>query len=208
MILTSIDTHIVNRLKKIKVNSQNPTVFGPGDARTFGETTFPCFSVSRISPLQVDMERYNHFLDVFTADDTEGSYIVPDEGVYQEWIADNGQTIGGTTSWTRRKIQIPVFIDYQVDVLATTITHRDYLELGLVEALPAFYRATVEGQDIILRKDGDAILLDDVDAPLFRTAHRYNVSNIWLQRTPNFEDLSITDITMQQEAVEEIEEEE
>jgi len=203
MILASIDTFIVNRLKKIKVNNQDPTVYGPGDARAFGETVFPCFAVSRISPLYVDMAQYNHFTDVFVANDTNGRYVVPEEGIYRQWILDHGQIIGGTSSWTRRKMQIPVLIDYQIDVLATKIEHRDYLELGLVEALPAFYRATIEGQNVIFRKDGDPVLLDAVDTPLFRTAHRYEVSNIWLQRTPYFETSSITGITMQQEAVRE-----
>jgi len=207
MILASIDTFIVNRLKKIKINNQNPVVYGPGDARAFGEAVFPCFAVSRVSPLQVDMAQYNHFIDVFVANDTDGRYVVPEEGIYQQWLLDHERIIGGASSWTRRKMQIPVSIDYQVDVLATKLEHRDYLELGLIEALPAFYRATIEGQNVIFRKDGDPVLLDAVDAPLFRAAYRYEASNIWLQRTPSFETSSITNITMQQEAVGEIIEE-
>jgi len=202
VILTSLDTAIVNRLKKIRINNTEAVVYGPGDARNFGETVITCFAVSRISPLCVDMKMYNHFLDVFGRTGEETEFTVPNIGVYQKYIQEYGDTIAGYETWIRRKCPIPASIDYQVDVLATNLTHRDYMEIGMAEALPVFYRLTVEGQSILLLRDGDPVVMDDLDAPLFRGVHRYTATNIWLQRTGLAEYAPISELTTVIEAEE------
>lgn len=185
MILTAIDTYISNRLKKIKVNGVAVTVYGPGDVRDFGRTSIVCFAISRISGLQVSRESYVHWMDVFTPSAASQTTTIPETGIYGPWIEEHGNTLTGPASWTARKFPIPTTVDYQIDVLATKITHRDLLEMALAEAMPYVLRATIEGQNIQFLEDEYPLVLDDLEAPLYRTAHRYTASNIWVSRTPS-----------------------
>lgn len=207
MIVTAIDTYISNRLKKIKVNGASATVYGPGDVRDFGQTSIVCFAVSRVSGLQVDREEYVHWMDVFTPSVATQTTTIPDIGLYGPWIDVNGNTITGPTSWTAKKFPIPMTIDYQIDVLATKLTHRDLLEMALAEAMPYVLRATIEGQNIQFLEDEYPLVLDDLEAPLYRTAHRYSVSNIWIQRTPSqsVAPIELDGLTVEIEATDDLE---
>ena len=192
MILSSLDEFIVDRLKLVKVNGESITVYGPGDVRSFGKTSFVCFAVSRISGLYFDKEQYVYHQDVFTEAGEEVITTVPEQAPYGPWIEEHGNTITGPSAWTVRKFPIPVRVDYQVDVLASQLGHRDYLELALIEALPYVFRAEIEGQQVHFLQDESPTILDDLEAPLFRSVYRYTVSNIWITRTSSMDISSIT----------------
>lgn len=192
MILASLDTFIVGRLQMVKVDSEPITVYGPGDVRSFGKTAFVCYAVSRISGLRFDREQYVYHQDVFTGSEEEVVIVIPEEAPFGPWINEHGNTITGPSSWTAKKFPIPVTIDYQIDVIATQIGHRDYLELALVEALPYVFRAEIEGQYVHFHQDESPTIMDELDIPLFRSVYRYTVSNIWVERTAIMDVASIT----------------
>lgn len=183
MILLSLDEFFVERLQMVKVNGEPITVYGPGDVRSFGKTSFVCYAVSRISGLCFDKEQYVYHQDVFTEAGEEITTTIPEEVPYGPWISEYGNTLTGPSAWTVSKFPIPVSIDYQVDVMASQLAHRDYLEIALLEALPYVFRAEVDGQHVHFHQDETPTIMDDLEVPLFRSVYRYTVNNIWIPRT-------------------------
>jgi len=185
--IAAVESHVLERLGKIKKSSNAYVrVYGPGANRPKGITEYPSIAVQRWVQFDYDSPRARPYLDVFTPSAKTYKYTIP------EWFG--GGELEGPESWSWKKLPTPVFLTYQVDLLAEQQGHVDGLLLALFEAFPIPYRAEVDGGTILMLQVGDTINLNELEKPLFRTAIRYEISNIWVDRAKTFEVPGIQDI--------------
>ena len=206
--IESVTTHITNRLKKFKVGNVILNVYGPGPARDIGETAMPCIAVSYHLPPQIDYDLAMPHQDVFSPSVTTVATSIPDDGqIYNDWITENNNgldTITGPESWTWSKYPTPVQLHYQLDLLASNLTHMTAMQTLMVEAFPPAYEPTINGYAVRFEPYGDQSILDDLENPLFRTVYRYVVSNVWIDRLTERTAVGITDATLDFETTDEI----
>lgn len=206
--IASVDTHIVNRLKRMKLGATIINVYGPGAARDIGETQMPCIAVSHNLPPRIDYDLAMPHLEVFKASTTQQNVAVPEDGtIYLNWIEDenNGSSIiTGPASWTRRAYPTPVTLYYQLDLLASNLTHMTAMRQLMFEAFPPGYEPKIGDYYVRFMESGDQTILDDLENPLFRTVYRYEVCNVWIDRLTSYTTPSINEAALEFETVEEL----
>lgn len=191
--IQSVDQHIVDRLKLVKKGGKSITVYGPGAARPKGKMDTRCYIVSRYLPPQVDVARAKPYLEEATPSAQQATVVYP------KAFDENAQpvTITGPDSYTFRKLRIPHLLHYQIDVVATTLTDADALYIGLSEVLTMPYSFKIGACQINMTEADKPMNLDEIEAPLFRSAYRYRVSNVWIQRSKSWTVPGIKSIDMQ-----------
>ena len=194
--LASVDQHITDRLKLVKKGGKSVTVYGPGASRPKGKMDTRCYVVSRFLPPQVDIVRSKPYLEEATPSAEQATVVYP------KAFDEDGQpvTITGPDYYTFRKLRIPHILHYQIDVLATTQTDADALYIGLSEVLTMPYSFKIGQCPIIMTEADKPVNLDELEAPLFRSAYRYRVSNVWIQRTHSWTvpGIKVIDMDMQE----------
>ncbi len=189
-IINTIDTHIIDRLKRIKVATNTSiNVYGPGAARPKGDMEPPCFVVSHYLDAVEDADVARRFLDDYEASATEATYIWP----YGENDSSEDIEIVGPASWTHRKWPLPIILYYQIDIKAVDEDHAEQLNLMLLRLFPKGYNLLLDDNYIKFRPDGHPTNLDDVDRPLFWRAHRYVVTGAWVESLESDEVASLAE---------------
>ena len=105
--ITAIDTHIVERLQKVKLNGVPITVYAPEEERPKGMTIPPCFGVQRYVPFRIDTKNVRSMLETFevkTTAEVETNFNYTSNIGYTE-PADIKETLTGTTEWTKNHTQ-------------------------------------------------------------------------------------------------------
>lgn len=184
--IAAVDTYIEERLGRIRHGDGALKIYGFGAARPKGKTEYPCMALTRLGSFSYDMTQARPHFDVFTASEDEFTYEIPD------W--QGGGELTGPESWSWQPCPTPVILTYQVDLLAATKAHADGLPAMLFEALPVPFRPEIDGRHVLMVPDGDPMNLDELEKPVFRTAVRFEVRNVWIDRatawtTPGIQDI-------------------
>jgi hypothetical protein len=187
-IFTAIDEFIVAGLEKLKLGGEKVKVYPPGAARDKGQTEYPCYAVKRYLPAAQDMKRAMPHMEVFCPSDEQQTISFPE----YTHLPD----VTGPENWTLRKFPTPYEMYLQIDVLAVAPAQADVMILFLAEAIPS-YSAEIQRQNIRFYPHGDPTNLDELAKPLFWTAARYLVTNIWVDRIGEITKPSIGDITVE-----------
>lgn len=193
-IIKTIDTHIIDRLERIKRAANTPiNVYGPGAARPKGDMEPPCFVVSHyLDPIE-DTGMSRRFLDDYEASQKTAIFIWP----YGENDSNEPVEIIGPESWTHRKWPLPIFLYYQIDVKAIDEDQAGQLSLMLLRLFPKGYNTLLDGNWIKFRPEGHPTNLDEVDKPLFWRAHRFVVSGAWVDALESDEVASLAEYDWQ-----------
>jgi len=121
--------------------------------------------------------------DVWTPSVEEQVFDIPTIGnIYAAYIDEHGPTITGPASWEWSKYPTPMIMRYQVDILSSIRSHVSAIELLMLEALPEKYTPTINNIPVSIILDGEPINLDELENPLFRSAFRYEITNVWVNR--------------------------
>ena len=207
--IADVDSHIVTRLKKFKIGSSTTlNVYGPGAARDIGETSMPCIAISHNLPPQIDDDLSLPHHDVFAASTRTVDTPIPEDGnIYLDWIEKNNDgsaTIEGPEEYTWARYPTPIKLHYQIDLLAATQAHMTTMQQLMLEAIPPGYAPTIKGYAVRFYPYGDQSILDDLENPLFRTAYRYVVENVWVSRLTQHIVPGIVETTTTFEGVDEL----
>lgn len=191
--IASVDQHIIDRLKLVRKGGKSVTVYGPGAARPKGKMDTRCYVVSHYMPPQVDIARAKPYLEEATPSDEQATVVYP--GAYDE----NGQqvSITGPDHWTFRRLRTPHILHYQIDVAAPVLADYYALYVGLSEVLPMPYSFRIGDCGILMDEADKPMNLDEIEAPLFRSAYRYRCSNVWIQHSKSWIVPGIKSIDMQ-----------
>ena len=175
--IASVDQHIIDRLKVVKKGGKSITVYGPGPARPKGKMDARCYIVSHYLPPQVDVERSKPYFEEATPSTQQATVAYP------KAVDEFGDPvmITGPDHWTFRKFRMPYILSYQIDVVATTLTDSYSLIIGLGEVMRMPYAPKIDGCGVLMTMQGTPANLDEIEAPLFRSAYRYRVSNVWIE---------------------------
>lgn len=183
-----VDQHIISRFSAIKMDGTAIQVYAPGAYRPQGETKIPSVALSRYLAFDIDQKAARPHLEVFTPSEQEQTVQLPD---YM-----GGGELTGPAEWTFGPPPTPIELYYQADLLATTQAHADALLIMLLEALPVPYRPKIGDRNVLILANGPPQNLDELEVPFFRTAVRYTVSNVWVERIDKFIVPSISDVQM------------
>jgi hypothetical protein len=180
--ISLVDTHITTQLQRVKRGGVSVTVYGPGASRPKDITDFPCYVVSHTMPPLPDMTLTRPYLNDYEASALQATVIYP------KAFDENGDpvSITGPDSWTGRQWPIPHKLFYQIDLLATDQDEAYNLYLGLAEALPIPYTFRIGECAVTMLEDGNPANLNELERPLFRSAYRYKVKNVWTQRSSSW----------------------
>jgi len=187
--IAAIDQYFVGRLVRITMDGTDLKVYGPGASRPKGKTTTPCAAVSLVLGPYVDIKATRPQIDVFTPSTAEQTIVIPNDRL-------GGGEYTGPASWTWKQCPIPVEMIYQVDLEAVETAHMQALMLLINEALPMPLTAAINGQNVRILPQGHPTNLDELEKPLFRTAFRYLVTNVWIERLAGMTKPSIAEVDM------------
>lgn len=180
--IAAVEQHIIDRLKLVKKGGKAVTVYGPGAARPKGKQDTRCFILSRFLPPQLDTVRSKPYLEEAEPSTQQATVTFPN--AYDE----NGQpvTITGPDHYTFRKLRLPHVLHYQIDISAVTLTDLDAMYVGLSEVLEMPYAFKIGVCPIMMTEADKPMDLSEIEAPLFRSAYRYRVSNVWIKRSKSW----------------------
>jgi len=186
--IAAVDAYIEERLGRIKRGDNALKIYGFAAARPKGKTEYPCMALTRLGAFAYDMAQARPHFAVFTPSEDEFTYEIP------EW--QGGGELTGPASWSWQPCPMPVILTYQVDLLAENKAHADGMPAMLFEALPVPFRPEIEGRHVLILPDGDPMNLDELEKPVFRTAVRFEVRNVWIDRaltwtTPGIQDIGL-----------------
>ena len=175
--IASVDKHIIDRLKLVKKGGKSVQVYGPGAARPKGPMDTRCYILSHYLPPQVDVERSKPYLEEATPSTQQATVAYP------KAVDEFGDPvmITGPDHWTFRKLRMPYILSYQIDVVATTLVDSYALIIGLGEVMRMPYSPKIDGCGVLFTQTETPANLDEIEAPLFRSAYRYKVSNVWIE---------------------------
>ena len=175
--IASVDQHIIDRLKLVKKGGKSVTVYGPGPARPKGKMDTRCYIVSHYLPPQVDVDRSKPYLEEATPSEEQATVAYP------KAVNEFGDPvmITGPDHWTFRKFRTPYVLSYQIDVVATTLVDSYALIIGLGEVMRMPYSPKINGCGVLMTMEGKPANLDEIEAPMFRSAYRYRVRNVWIE---------------------------
>ena len=149
--------------------------YPPGAERPKGITAFPCIAGSWYLPPAVDVAGTRPQHEVFMASDEQQTVEIP------EWLGGGEST--GPVEWTVKPCPVPHKLHLQLDLLAAKEAHAVAMNLLMLEAIPLPYSFELpDGRWARMLPDGDPLNLDELEAPLFRTAYKYEISNVWIDR--------------------------
>jgi hypothetical protein len=194
MIISTINSHIIDRLKRIKRAADTSiNVYGPGAARPKGDMEPPCFVVSHYLDTIEDTRMARRFLDDYEGSDTEATFIWP----YGENDSNEPLEITGPESWTHRKWPLPIVLYYQIDIKTVDEDHAGQLSLMLLRLFPKGYNILLDDNWIKFQPEGHPVNLDEVDKPLFWRAHRFVVTGAWVNALESDEVVSLSEYNWQ-----------
>jgi hypothetical protein len=188
--IAAIDQFFVDRLVRITVDGTGLQAYAPGASRPKGKTALPCASVSLILGPYPDPKASRPHIDVFTPSQEERTIVIPAGQL-------GGGEYTGPAEWTWKKCPTPVEMIYQVDLETAEEAHMQALLLLILEALPVPYTAAINGQNVRILPEGTPTNLDELAKPLFRTAFRYLVTNVWIERLAGMTKPSIAEVDME-----------
>lgn len=181
--IEAVDKHLVDRLSRIKVGGQPVAVYGPAQTRPPNKKIYPCLSLSRYMDPVEDPELARPYLDKFVPSEELEMLTIKYQPAYCKVMPDGKDLVlSGPKSWTVRKYPTPVKLFYQLDIEATTDADILSLTRMLFRALPMPYAGQVNEIWFKMRSDGPPATLDTIEKPIFRTARRYIVTNVWEER--------------------------
>lgn len=208
-----VDQHIISRFTAIKMDGTTIPVYAPGASRPKGKTKTPSVAVSRYLPFDIDVKQARPHIEVFTPSEEQHTVLLDDHmgasalGMENDAVEMDRDDITadrvmlgeltGPASWTFGPPPTPIELYYQIDLIATTQAHADALLVMLLEALPCPYRPKIGTRNVLIVPNGPPVNLDELEKPCFRTAARYTVSNVWIDRKDKFTKPSIADVEME-----------
>jgi len=194
-----VDAYILDRLGRIKCSAGVPPVVQPmpihglGPDREKGEMIPPCISLSRYMKARIDLDACRNHLEYFTPSDEQVTVTIP------ETEFGGGEFIG-PASWEWKWWPIPLELFYQVDCYSVADDQDTALFLMLLEAFPVPFRLQIDGNKFgapLMISTGSPEDLDELEKPFYRTAVRYRVSNVWVERQAAFQALGIREFDLQ-----------
>jgi hypothetical protein len=189
----SVDQYLLDRLSLIKIDGESVTVYGFGPERPKGKTVPPCIALSKPLPFSMDLDRARPHLEVWDPSEETATINVPEVNVYAEFISQHGAEITGPESWDWSPFPTPIKLHYQVDLLAAEQESMAGLTLMLLAAIPPWHRPVIDDVQVIFEAE-EPVNLDELEKPLFRTAVRYTVHNVWVDRLETTMVKSITSV--------------
>ncbi len=192
--ISDVDTFIMTRLAKIKMGSNPIKLYAPDEQRPKGEFTPPCYAVDRYTPWRLDTSKIRTFCETRTEYRT-GSIGTNVNANMDAIDGSNEPAIDeGTLLFEKRPYPTPIKLYYQVDILAANKTDYKAMVGAILSAFPPRYMAVVSGRHVYFNMEGDPQNLSELANPLFRTAVRYEVSDVMIQRQERKIVPAITDI--------------
>lgn len=180
-----VDNHIVERLEEIRMDGSRLKVYAPGADRSKGKTMYPCIAVSRHQWFTVNRPEARPDVELFRPS--------ADQAMVQLPRHEGSIEISGPASWTRTPYPTPVNLHYQLDLLATDSRHPEALLRMLFEAIPPGYYPRIGDRHVLFVMAGMPTNLDELEKPVFRTAVRYELTGIMLDRQHVVDVPSVTD---------------
>ncbi len=181
--IAQVEAFFLARLAMIELDDVAIKIYGPGSFRDFGDTELPCIAVTQLIPPSIDHSLSMPHQDVWTPSVEEQVFDIPTTGnIYAAYIEEHGSTITGPASWEWSKYPTPMIMRYQVDILSSIRSHVSAVELLMLEALPEKYTPMINNIPVSIILDGEPINLDELENPLFRSAFRYEITNVWVNR--------------------------
>lgn len=192
--IAEVDSFIMARLAKIKMGSSTIKLYAPDEQRPKGQFTPPCFAVDRYTPWRIDPSKVKTFCETSVAYRTGSINTTVNANMDAIDGSNEAELETGTLIYETRPYPTPVKLFYQIDVLAANKV--DYLAMvsAILTAFPPRYMATVSGRKVYFNMEGDPQNLSELANPLFRTAVRYEVSDVMIQRQERKLVPAITDI--------------
>ena len=187
--IQAVSDHIASRLAAILADGDPVKYYAPGAERPKKLTEFPCIAGSWYLPTAPDLAAVRPQHEVFIASEEQQTIVVD-----EQW---GGGELTGPAEWTVKPCPVPHKLHLQLDLVAAVDAHALAMGLMMLEAIPTPYNFELpDGRWAHMVPAGDPINLDHLEAPLFRTAYRYEITGVWIDRQAAYVVPSITGTDM------------
>lgn len=166
--IAQVDSFVLGRLQKVKLNGSTIPVYSYFPEREKGLSIYPCYAFCRES-IEIREEDKRIDCEVWIPGETEVTIVVDDE------------TLTGVDSYTWKPYPSPVDVYYEIFCLATNKTHYDTMVAMLIQTFPPGYIATINEQRILFSRVWNRNQ-DDLDIPLYRGVTLLKASDLWIDR--------------------------
>lgn len=172
-IISSIDEHIVNRLKLVKIDSIDLPVFPYSATRDRGHLPYPCYTVERVG---MEPQKKDNRFGIETFEPSVENKVIQ---------LRNGNVIVGPASYTVRAYPQFVSLRYIIDFFAVVKEHADALNYMTLQAFSYGYQPKVLDQYplFILTKP---ITKDVLHIPKFNTSFLFDVIDVRIQNLESY----------------------
>jgi len=202
--LSLVDDFIKTRLEKVKFNYgtgspavRSVQVYPYVPDRTKGHTEYPSYAIERFD-VDVRLEDKRPDFEVFYVDTEldDNDVEVPKQITVTLPLVMGGGTVTGNASYIRKPFPSPVNITYEINTLATSRAHSDFLVEMLFQTFPPGFQSAIPGisDQYALFVMSNPICLDDPEKPEYRNAFVFKVYDLWIDRVEHWTDKSIASL--------------